>query len=123
MYCRRCGAKLRGREPSATMEALAAEYRERIKDHPDDADAHYSLALALLYNEHWAEAAVHFRRVIELTADFTDAHARLAICLAQLGELAEAADAVEAGLAIEPDNPNLLKLRDQIAQLRQRRSD
>ncbi|MBC7288758.1 MAG: zinc-ribbon domain-containing protein, partial [Armatimonadetes bacterium] len=43
LYCSRCGAKLRGRQPSATMEALAAEYRERVKDHPNDADAHYSL--------------------------------------------------------------------------------
>ncbi|MBC7289021.1 MAG: tetratricopeptide repeat protein, partial [Armatimonadetes bacterium] len=96
----------------------AAEYRERVKDHPNDADAHYSLALALIYNEHWAEAAVHLRRVTELNADFVDAYSRLAICLANLGELAEAAEAVEAGLAVAPADPKLLELQDQIARLR-----
>lgn len=117
-FCRQCGAKLQGRPPSATMEALAAEYRQAVADRPDDPDAHYSLALALLYNERWAEARIHLQRVIELTPDFPDAYARLVLCHARLGDLAEAWEVVEAGLAIAPEHEDLCRLRRQLLDLR-----
>jgi len=116
-FCRRCGAKLQGRQPSATMDALAEEYRRVVADHPDDADAHYSLALALLYNDRHAEAIVHFERVIELTPDFADAYARLVLCRAALGEIEEAWRVVEQGLAVDPSHEDLRKLKRQLMEL------
>ncbi len=118
VYCRYCGRKLRGRTPSATMEALAAEYRQAVADRPDDPDAHYSLAIALLYNERFAEASVHLRRVIELTPEFADAYARLVICHARLGEIEEAWQVVQAGLAVAPEHEDLRRLKKQLTELR-----
>ncbi len=117
-FCRRCGTKLHGRQPSATMDALAEEYRKVVADHPDDPDAHYSLGLALLYNERWAEAVVHLERVIALMPDFADAYARLVICRAALGEIEEAWEALERGLAVERQHEDLLRLRQQLLDLR-----
>ncbi len=116
-YCKHCGAKLSGRRPSATMEALAAEYRAVVEEHPEDVDARYSLALALLYNEHFAEAAEHLRKVIELTPEFPDAYARLVVCLARLGQYQEAVVIVERGLEVAPDHRDLLSLRQQLREL------
>jgi tetratricopeptide (TPR) repeat protein len=101
------------------MDALAEEYRKAVADRPDDADAHYSLALALFYNERWAEAVVHLERVIELSPQFADAYARLVVCRAALGELEEAWQAAEAGLAIEPEHEDLQRLHKQLTELRE----
>ncbi|MGD9520213.1 MAG: tetratricopeptide repeat protein [Armatimonadota bacterium] len=117
-FCRRCGAKLTGRQPSATMDALAEEYRKVVADHPNDADAHYSLGLALLYSERWAEAVIHIERVIELAPAFADAYARLVLCRARLGELDEAWAAVERGLIVDPNHEDLRRLRRQLLDLR-----
>jgi len=117
-FCRRCGAKVGGRAPSATLEAMAAEYRKVVEDHPDDPDARFSLGLALLYNERWAEAEEHLRRVTELAPDFGDAYARLVVCLAKLGRLEEAEAVAARGLARAPDNPELPRLREQLERLR-----
>jgi len=100
------------------MDALAEEYRKVVADHPDDPDAHYSLGLALLYNERWAEAVVHLERVIALMPDFADAYARLVICRAALGEIEEAWEALERGLAVERQHEDLLRLRQQLLDLR-----
>lgn len=117
-YCRRCGAKVGGRPPSATLEAMAAEYRKDVEEHPDDLDSRFSLGLALFYNERWAEAEEHLRRVTELAPDFADAYARLAVCLAKLGRLDEAEAVVARGLANAPDNRELARLREQLERLR-----
>jgi Flp pilus assembly protein TadD len=96
------------------MEALAAEYRRAVDERPNDPNARYSLALALMYNEHWAEAVPHLRRVVELMPKFADAYARLAVCLANLGELGEAWEAVADGLSMAPEHEELQRVRREL---------
>jgi len=117
-FCKHCGEKLASRrQPSQTMEALAAEFQHVVNEHPNDADAQYSLGLALLYNERWAQAAEHLQRVIELTPDFADAYARLVVCLARMGRGDEAMAAAEEGLAVAPEHEDLLRLKGQLEAL------
>ncbi|MCX7600082.1 MAG: tetratricopeptide repeat protein, partial [Armatimonadetes bacterium] len=74
--------------------------------------------LALLYNERWAEAEEHLRRVTELAPNFGDAYARLVVCLAKLGRIEEAEAVANQGLVRAPDNPELPRLREQLQRLR-----
>lgn len=102
------------------MEALAAEFESVVSKHPNDADARYSLALALFYNEHWASAAEQLRRVVGLQPNFADAYARLVVCLARMGKGSEAVAAVEAGLAVAPQHEDLVRLKEQLDDLMKR---
>lgn len=117
-FCRRCGTPVAGHEQSSTVEAMAAEYRKVLDEHPDDADAHYSLALALMYHGRWSEAAEHLQRVAELVPAFTDALLRLAVCLAREGRLEDAEEAAERARASAPSNKDVELLLQQIRDLR-----
>jgi tetratricopeptide (TPR) repeat protein len=116
-FCRRCGARVSGREPSATVEAMAAEYRKAVADHPNDPDARYSLGLALLYSERWAEAEEHLRKVVELTPGFADGWCRLTVCVARLGRLEDAWQAARRGLEAVPGCEDLRRLAAQVEDL------
>jgi Flp pilus assembly protein TadD len=117
-FCKHCGGKIASeRARSQTMDALAREFQHAVDEHPNDADAQYSLALSLFYNEHWAKAEAHLRRVIELTPGFADTYARLVVCLVRLGRAEEAVAAVKAGLAVAPENEDLLRLKGQLDEL------
>ncbi len=117
-FCKHCGGKLASeRQRSQTMDALAREFQHAVDEHPNDADAQYSLGLALFYNQHWAEAEMHLRRVTELTPGFPDAYARLIVCLARLGRGDEAVAAAKAGLAAAPEDEDLLRLKSQLDEL------
>jgi tetratricopeptide (TPR) repeat protein len=117
-FCKHCGGKLSAaKKPSATMEALAAEFQRKVDDHPNDADARYSLGVALFYNEHWAQAAAHLERVIDLSPNFADAYARLVVCLARLGRAEEAMAVAEKGVAVAPDHEDLARLKQELEDL------
>jgi len=97
------------------MRDIAQELARAIREHPDNADAHYQLALALMYDHRWGPAAEHLLEVVRLDGSFADAHANLAICLARLGQLDRAGEAIEAALALAPERTRFQRLRDQIA--------
>lgn len=58
------------------LDALAC-FRQALTLNPNDADAHYNLAMALAGQGQWAEAIRHLERVLELDPD--DAEARAAL--------------------------------------------
>ncbi len=117
-FCSGCGARIPSSEEdqqaSRTVQDMALEYEAMVREHPDNADARYSLGLARLYEGNWGPAAEQFQRVVELTPDFADAHANLAIALAKLEEFVRAREAIKAALSLSPGSARFRKLHDQL---------
>lgn len=120
-FCSHCGARVAAvEEPGAsdTLRDIAQELDRALREHPNDTNARYQLALALMYDNRWGPAAEHLLEVVRLTPEFADAHANLAVCLARLGQLDRALEAIGAALALSPDRQRFQRLRDQISAAR-----
>ncbi len=124
-FCRNCGASLApeaGRAPgdarlasSATMADLASEYAAALVDAPKDATAQYNLALAMLYQGKYSQAATHLFAVVENEPEFTDAYEKLAIALQKLGDTAGAVTALKGALGLDPENDRLRAALDRLS--------
>jgi len=117
-FCRDCGAALPdGGVParSVTVDDLYAEYRQRSSDQPRDADAHYNLGLACLYQRRYREAVTHFEAVIQLLPSDPAGYEKCAVALCQLGEHDRALDVARAGLAAAPGTPVLRRIESRLA--------
>ncbi|NIQ00764.1 MAG: tetratricopeptide repeat protein, partial [Nitrospinaceae bacterium] len=55
-------------------------YRDYLSRTPDDYQARFNLALALMTRDRCAEAIEHLDRVLELRPDLKEAHQNLATC-------------------------------------------
>jgi len=102
-FCPVCGARLKA--ASAAVSRMIEDYRKRISTSPEDADAHYNLALAYLEAKEDGLAEVELRRVIELEPGFADAHLRLASIYLGRGEREKARKELQKALVAEPNNP------------------
>lgn len=120
-FCSGCGARIpsgeEDQQASQTVQDMALEYEAMVREHPDDADARYSLGLARLYEESWGSAAEQFQRVVELTPDFADAHANLAIALAKLRQFDRAREAIKTALSLSPRSARYRRLHEQLKKL------
>lgn len=76
----------------------------------DIKDGHYTLGKAYLNEKQYAEAIMHFQRVLDIDADFIDAHCGL--CRAYLGQndTENAETAVLTARRLAPDAPEVLSL-------------
>jgi len=120
-FCASCGARLgeaETRRASDTIRDMARELERAVREQPEDTDARYQLALALMYEEEWGRAAENLMEVVERDPNFADAHANLAVCLGRLGQVDRAAQAIDGALALAPDRRRYQRLRKQIAALR-----
>jgi len=119
-FCRNCGAALTpGGTPSrgsATVADMASEYAATLADAPEDATAQYNLALALLYQRNYGEAAANLAAVVENEPEFADAYEKLAIALQKLGDTPGAAAALEKAVELEPDNARLRSALERLSQ-------
>jgi len=107
-FCPTCGTRLRA--ISGAVGKIIEDYRRQLSDNPQDANAHYNLALAYLQagEEHSAEAEL--RRVLELEPGFADAHVRLAGLYLRRGEKEKARSQLQQALEAEPDNLSARRL-------------
>ncbi len=119
-FCRKCGAPL-GTKPSPqlseTVAQMAAEYSRQVRDNPDDAAARHSLGLAYMYGGDFAAAKEQFEIVVTLEPQFADGHAKLAMCLAQLGNVEAARRAISRALELEPDNARVREMAGRLKAL------
>ena len=111
-FCRHCGAALAPEAPkqpsgSATLADLVAQFGKTLADAPEDVTTQYNLALALLYQGNYREAAAHLAAVVEKEPEFADAYEKLAIALHRLGDIPGAISALERAVALDPDNTRL----------------
>jgi predicted O-linked N-acetylglucosamine transferase (SPINDLY family)/ADP-heptose:LPS heptosyltransferase len=114
------GTRILAAEPDhgATLR-LVGVIREEAGDHkgaadlfaraaelaPQDAEAHYNLAIALSGLDRNEEAIERYRRAIALAPDHAKAHSNLGGALAACDRATEAEDACRAALALDPDSP------------------
>ncbi|MGD8237046.1 MAG: tetratricopeptide repeat protein [Armatimonadota bacterium] len=118
-FCRDCGAALGPRASAATGSAtiadLASEYAATLADAPEDATAQYNLALALLYQGNYGEAAANLAAVVEREPEFADAYEKLAIALQKLGDTPGAVAALGKATQLAPDNERLRAALERLA--------
>ena len=116
-FCGHCGARIASEAQSttsATMRDMTHEYERMVRDQPSDANARYMLALALMYDRNWGQAAEQLQEVTRLSPEFADAHANLAVCLAHLGRLDVASDAIAAALALSPGSRRFQRIQSDL---------
>jgi len=99
------------RAPSAAIKS----YRRALELDPEHEEARLGLAVALLENKNFAEAAEHFKYLRQCQPDNASVQTGLAESLDGLGQQAEAEQLVDAVLARQPNFGPALSLRGQIA--------
>jgi tetratricopeptide (TPR) repeat protein len=95
-------------------EAIAA-YQQNLEQNPNAAEVHHNLARLLRAQGELEGALEHWRRAVELDADYADArrelgdlHLELAATLAQRGNEAAALEHYRSVLSLRPDDPAAL---------------
>jgi tetratricopeptide (TPR) repeat protein len=82
-----------------------AEFRRAIAINPDNAEAHFNLAMLLGPRNQLDEAIGHLTRVLAISPRSADAHRNLAIAYSLQGKLADAIAHDRAALRLQPDSP------------------
>src|SRR5437773_10184790 len=92
--------------------ATAAAAAEAVMSgDPQNGFAVLVLANAEMEQSRYRQAIAHYRRYADLVPTSADAHHRIAICFARLGERRRALDEEEAALAIDPRYADARALR------------
>jgi tetratricopeptide (TPR) repeat protein len=98
----------------AASQAVVS-YRRAVELDAEHEEARLGLAVALLSDKNFAEAAEQFERLLQSQPDNTRIQVGLAECRDGLGETDEAARLVDDVLARQPQFPSALSLRGQLA--------
>lgn len=107
VFCPMCGARLEheGREGvNPAIVEMVEQFSKRVNEHPEDAAAHYNLALALIMLRRWGAAAQVLEKVIQLEPSFLEAHFHLARSYIALGNLDAAHSVVSQMMRQSPDD-------------------
>jgi len=84
-------------------EEAVAKLREVLAIHPGHKEIRLNLAQALARTGDLAESEKMYRELVAEAPEHLEFHQDLAICLGQSGNYAGALEAIDAGLAVEPD--------------------
>lgn len=90
IFCPMCGARLELGESEGVNPAvveMVEQFSKRVSEHPEDATAHYNLALALIMLRRWGAAAQALEKVIQLEPSFLEAYFHLVRSYIALGNL------------------------------------
>ena len=86
------------------------KWRQRLKDDPDSAEAHFALGLSYLNSKLRDAALVHLRKAVILAPEVADTHHNLALTLLNDGnidvtspEYAEAVKEIDYSVQLAPD--------------------
>jgi len=90
--------------PSADPAALLARLQQNVERAPEDAEAHYKLAQALVQARRAPEALEHYEAVVRLAPERQDAHINLAALLVEQGRQQEALEHSLKALEILPNS-------------------
>jgi tetratricopeptide (TPR) repeat protein len=95
--------------------AAEDSYRRAVELDANHEEARLGLAIALLQDKNFAEAAEHFRCLLQIQPDNLRVQTALAECLEGLGDRTEGARLVDDVLAQQPEFAPALALRGQLA--------
>ena len=113
-FCSNCGEPLwKPAEPA--MEGMIRDARRALSSNPDDAGAHYNLALAYKLTGADPLALREFQIVATLQPDFADAHYEAAALLAKQGRREEARVALGRALEAEPGHAEARRLLERLS--------
>ncbi|MEO8678209.1 MAG: sulfatase-like hydrolase/transferase [Vicinamibacterales bacterium] len=90
-------------EARGEWQAAAAEYEAEIKASPKLYQPHFNLAKLMTRADRPADALAHFRAAVEKNPEFGTGFLYLAKALLDIGNLKEAEEAANRGLAAKPD--------------------
>ncbi len=91
------------RPPSPEVE----QYRQNVRLHPDDAEAHYRLGVALANgNSDWNDAIAEFHEAVRMRPNHAETHARLAEVLESKHKVDEAIQEYREAIRLKPDAPD-----------------
>jgi tetratricopeptide (TPR) repeat protein len=91
-------------ELNRSDDALAV-YNAFLRLRPRDELANYNAGVLLLNQNQFAQAAAKFQTALESNSDYTAALVGLAMARMKLNETADAIDALQRGLRLDPDFP------------------
>lgn len=94
------------------IEAVMQAHQKQLKIHPNNIDLHYKYGLLLMNIEQMRAAQDAFKRVIDINPTHYRAMVKLALCLFECGEQAEA---LKHLTAIETESKETLKLHYETA--------
>jgi hypothetical protein len=94
--------------PPDPLAAAAAGYRQRLADHPDDAEALVNLGVILQLQGQLDPAEASYRQALALRPDLAEAHNNLGVVLQALDRLDPAIACFERALALRPDYQDAL---------------
>ncbi len=103
-FCPKCGARQAVGIQLETVDRLIEDFRRRLDERPDDADARFNLALAYKHKGLDELALAELERLREQAPGLADLEYELAALHARRGAIAEARQAAQRALAIEPDH-------------------
>jgi tetratricopeptide (TPR) repeat protein len=83
-------------------DAALAEWKKAVELNPEEAKAHFNLALALENQGLLDEAIIHYQKATDLEPDNTAAFTNLAIALVRTGKLDEALESFAKCVTLEP---------------------
>ena len=86
-------------------------FNNAIVEEPGNAEAYYYRGLAYYQTLKHYEAAVDFRRAINLDNKLVDAYVGIGASLTEIGELEEAKEYLDMGVKLDAKNPHLLNNR------------
>jgi Tfp pilus assembly protein PilF len=91
-------------EKQGKTDLAIAEYREALRDNPDDARNHATLGSLLINQGKVMEAINHLEQAISLNPRLAPGHYNMGVAMAKLGRIDEAIHEYNETLKIEPDN-------------------
>jgi tetratricopeptide (TPR) repeat protein len=110
-FCSRCGARLR--EGTAAIDRMIEDFRRRLEDDPDDADARYNLGLAFRVKGDDALAIVELEQARQQSPGVADIEAELAEAYRAVGRMEEARAAAQRALALDPEHERARRVAQQ----------
>jgi len=117
-FCPKCGARQEAGAEFETIDRMIEDYRRRLDDKPDDADARFNLALAYKHKGLDELALAELARLRDETEGFVDLEYEMAALYLRRGELDQAREAAQRALAIEPDHRSAKRVLARIEQER-----
>jgi tetratricopeptide (TPR) repeat protein len=88
---------------SGRVDEAIGQYRDVLRDTPDNVEAVYGLGVCFGAERRYAEAIEQFRRTLQLKPNHADAHNSLAFVMHQTGDIAGAESHAAEAVRIDPD--------------------